>query len=161
MEKSYFGLILVVAGLGSTLIGGWVADKLRQRYPGSYFLVSGMGMLLAFPFLVASLYIPFPLAWLFMFVAIFFAFLNTGPSNTALANVAPPAVRATAFAMNILVIHLLGDVPAFPIIGYIGGHTNMNIAFLTVSGMMMISGLFWTFGAKFLAEDTAAVEHAR
>ena len=159
-EKSYFGLILVVAGLGSTLIGGWVADKLRKRYPGSYLLVSGMGMLLGFPFFVASLFIPFPLAWVFMFVAIFFAFLNTGPSNTALANVARPAVRATAFAMNILVIHLLGDVPAFPAIGYIGGHANMNIAFLTVSGMMLISGLLWIFGAKFLAKDTAVVERA-
>jgi len=160
-ETSYFGLILVVAGLSSTLIGGWVADKLRKRYPGSYFLVSGIGMLLAFPFFVGSLFIPFPLAWLFMFVAIFFAFLNTGPSNTALANVARPAVRATAFALNIFVIHLLGDVSAFPVIGYIGGHTNMNVAFLTVSGMILISGLFWIFGAKFLAADTAAVESAR
>ncbi|MDQ6861878.1 MAG: MFS transporter [Verrucomicrobiota bacterium] len=158
VEKGYFGLILVVAGLGSTLIGGWVADKLRERYPGSYFLVSGIGMLLAFPFFVAALYIPFPLAWVFMFIAIFFAFLNTGPSNTALANVARPAVRATAFAMNILVIHLLGDAAAFPIIGYIGGHTNMNVAFLVVSGMMLLSGLFWIAGMKFLPADTAAVE---
>ena len=137
-----------------------MADKLRGRYPGSYFLVSGAGMLIAFPFFVAALYIPFPLAWVFMFVAIFFAFLNTGPSNTALANVSRPAVRATAFAFNILVIHLLGDVPAFPAIGYIGGHTNMNIAFLTVSVMMMISGVLWIVGARFLARDTLAVEAA-
>jgi predicted MFS family arabinose efflux permease len=157
-EKGYFGLILVVAGLGSTLIGGWVADKMRARYPGSYFLVSGVGMLLAFPFFVAALYIPFPLAWAFMFISIFFAFLNTGPSNTALANVSRPAVRATAFAMNILVIHLLGDAAAFPTIGYIGGHTNMNIAFLVVSGMMLLAGVLWIAGMKFLPADTAAVE---
>ncbi|MFL6569362.1 MAG: spinster family MFS transporter, partial [Chthoniobacterales bacterium] len=159
-EKGYFGLILVVAGLSSTLIGGSLADKLRTRYPGSYFLVSGVGMLLAFPFFVAALYVPFPVAWLLMFVAIFFAFLNTGPSNTALANVTRPAVRGTAFALNILVIHALGDVPAFPAIGYIGGHTNMNVAFLVVSGMMLISGLFWLAGMKFLPADTAAVEAA-
>lgn len=159
-EKSYFGLILVVAGLSSTLIGGWLADKLRTRFPGSYFLVSGVGMLIAFPFFVAALYVPFPAAWLLMFIAIFFAFLNTGPSNTALANVTLPTVRGTAFALNILVIHALGDVPAFPVIGYIGGHTNMNVAFLVVSGMMLISGLFWIAGMKFLAADTAAVEAA-
>ncbi|MBA3763470.1 MAG: MFS transporter [Chthoniobacterales bacterium] len=160
-QKAYFGLITVVAGLGSTLLGGWLADRLRTRYAASYFLVSGIGMLLAFPFFVAALFIPFPLAWLFMFVAIFFAFLNTGPSNTAVANVARPSVRATAFAFNILVIHLFGDAPAFPLIGYIGGHTNMNVAFLVVSGMMLLAGVLWLAGVKYLPADTAAVEAVR
>nr|MDQ3313556.1 MFS transporter [Verrucomicrobiota bacterium] len=54
-QKAYFGLITVVAGLGSTLLGGWLADRLRTRYAASYFLVSGIGMLLAFPFFVAAL----------------------------------------------------------------------------------------------------------
>src|SRR5882762_114093 len=153
-----FGLITVVAGLISTLLGGVVADRLRSRFPGSYFWVSGIGMLVACPFFVATLYIPFPAAWISMFVAIFFLFLNTGPSNTALANVSLPAVRATAFAVNILVIHALGDVQAFWLLGYIGGHTNMHVAFLLVSGVIFLSGLVWLMGVKYLPGDTAAVE---
>ena len=159
-QLAYFGLITVVAGLGSTLLGGWVADRMRTRYPSSYFLVSSVGMLLAFPFFIATLYIPFPVAWVSMFIAIFFAFLNTGPSNTALANVSRPSVRATAFAFNILVIHLFGDVAAFPTIGYIGGHTNMNVAFLVVGFMMLLAGVIWLIATRFLGGDTAAVEHA-
>ena len=155
-----FGLITVVAGLVSTLLGGIIADKLRSRVPGSYFWVSGIGMLVACPFFIATLYIPFPVAWISMFVAIFFLFLNTGPSNTALANVSLPAVRATAFAVNIFVIHALGDVQAFWLLGYIGGHTNMHVAFLFVSGMIFASGLAWLIGAKYLPADTAAVETA-
>ena len=155
-----FGLITVVAGLVSTLLGGIIADKLRSRVPGSYFWVSGIGMLIAGPFFIATLYIPFPAAWIPMFVAIFFLFLNTGPSNTALANVSLPAVRATAFAVNIFVIHALGDVQAFWLLGYIGGHTNMHVAFLFVSGMIFASGLAWLIGAKYLPADTAAVETA-
>src|SRR5215211_2134157 len=116
-----FGLITVVAGLVSTLLGGVIADRLRSRLPGSYFWVSGIGMLIACPFFVATLYIPFPAAWVTMFLAIFFLFVNTGPSNTALANVSLPAVRATAFAANIFVIHAFGDVQAFWLLGYIGG----------------------------------------
>jgi MFS transporter, Spinster family, sphingosine-1-phosphate transporter len=157
---SIFGGITVVAGLVSTLLGGIVADKLRARIPGSYFLVSGVGMVIACPIFVASLYIPFPMAWIAMFIAIFFIFMNTGPSNTALANVSLPAVRATAFAVNIFVIHLLGDVPAFPAIGYIGGHTNMRVAFLFMSGIMLAAGVTWLIGVKYLAEDTARVEAA-
>jgi hypothetical protein len=149
---------VVVAGLSSTLFGQWIADKLRPRFPGSYFSVSGIGMLIACPLFIATLYIPFPTAWATMFLAVFFLFLNTGPSNTALANVSLPAVRATAFALNILVIHALGDVQAFWLLGYIGGHTNMHVAFLFVSGIIFLSGLTWLAGVKYLLADTAAVE---
>jgi MFS family permease len=158
--KAIFGAILVAAGLISTLLGGWIADRLRNRNPGAYFLVSGLGMVIAFPLFALMLFTPFPAAWWLIFAAIFFAFLNTGPSNTALANVSLPKVRASAFALNILVIHLFGDAAAFPAIGYIGGHTNMTIAFLVVSGMMLVSGLFWLAGMKYLAHDTAIVEEA-
>jgi MFS family permease len=58
-----FGLITVVAGLVSTLLGGVIADKLRSRLPGSYFWVSGIGMLIACPIFIVALYIPFPAAW--------------------------------------------------------------------------------------------------
>jgi MFS transporter, Spinster family, sphingosine-1-phosphate transporter len=155
-----FGAITVIAGLVSTLLGGIAADKLRARFPGSYFSVSGLGMIIACPFFIASLYMPFPGAWIPMFIAIFFLFLNTGPSNTALANVSLPAVRATAFAANIFVIHFLGDVQAFWLLGYIGGHTNMRIAFLFVSVIILASGLVWLMGVKYLPGDTAAVEKA-
>ena len=158
--KTIFGLITVVAGLSSTIIGGIIADRLRPRFPGSYFWISGIGMLIACPVFVASLYVPFPAAWIAMFVAIFFLFLNTGPSNTALANVSLPAVRATAFAVNILIIHFFGDVQANWILGYIGGHSNIRIAFLFVSGVIFASGLAWIIGAKYLPEDTARVQSA-
>src|SRR5213594_2959715 len=153
-----FGLITVVAGLISTLLGGVIADRLRSRFAGAYFWVSGIGMLIACPFFVATLYTPFPAAWIAMFLAIFFLFVNTGPSNTALANVSLPSVRATAFAVNILVIHALGDVQAFWLLGYIGGHTNMHVAFLFVSGIIFVAGLVWLIGVKYLPTDTAAVE---
>ena len=155
-----FGLITVVAGLVATLLGGVIADRLRSRVPGSYFWVSGIGMLIACPIFIVALYIPFPAAWIAMFLAIFFLFLNTGPSNTALANVSLPAVRATAFAANIFIIHAFGDVQAFWLLGYIGGHTNMHVAFLFVSGIIFVSGVVWLIGVKYLPADTAAVEKA-
>ena len=153
-----FGGITVVAGLLSTLLGGVMADRLQKRFSGSYFLVSGLGMLAAFPFLIGMLYTPFPLAWGFLFGAVFFVFLNTGPSNAALANVVRPQIRATAFALNILVIHLLGDALSPPLLGAVAGHFDMNVAFLVVSGAMLVSGVIWLLGMKHLAADTAAVE---
>src|SRR5499427_242981 len=49
-----FGAITVVAGLVSTLLGGVIADKLRSRFAGSYFWVSGIGMLIACPISIVS-----------------------------------------------------------------------------------------------------------
>jgi MFS family permease len=153
-----FGAITAVAGLFATLLGGWTGDWLRTRFASAYFLVSGVGVLLAFPATVAMLYVRFPGAWICIFAAVFFLFLNSGPSNTALANVTLPAVRATAFALNIFVVHLLGDMISPPLIGAIRDRWNMNVAFLAVSVTMLIAGILWFWGAKFLAADTAVVE---
>jgi MFS transporter, Spinster family, sphingosine-1-phosphate transporter len=160
-SRIIFGAILVFAGLTATLLGGFTGDLLRKRFAGSYFLVSGIGIMIAFPFSAAMLFTPFPAAWVMMFIAIFFLFFNTGPSNTALANVTSPSVRATAFALNIFIIHALGDAIAPPLIGTVADHTNMTVAFLVVSLTMMIAGLFWLWGMKYLPADTAAIEAAQ
>jgi MFS family permease len=160
-SRIIFGGILVFAGLTATLLGGFTGDFLRKRFAGSYFLVSGIGIMIAFPFSVAMLFAPFPAAWVMMFIAIFFLFFNTGPSNTALANVTHPSLRATAFALNIFIIHALGDAIAPPLIGTVADHTNMTVAFLVVSLTMMIAGLLWLRGMKYLPADTAAIEIAQ
>src|SRR5205085_2939370 len=102
-----FGLCIVVAGFIATMLGGWLGDKLRPRYSGSYFLVSGIAMMLGFPMLLCVIWTPFPLAWMFIFFAVFLLFFNTGPTNTILANVTHPTMRATGYALNIFVLHAL------------------------------------------------------
>lgn len=157
-----FGGITVVAGLTATLFGGWLGDKLRARWSGSYFIVSGGGMVLGFPFFIASLYAPMPLAYAFIFVAIFFLFLSTGPSNAILANVTHPSVRATGFAVCIFVIHAFGDAISPPIIGWITDLTrsqqnpqgDMTLGFLVVGAMIILSGIIWLCGTGFLRRDT-------
>jgi MFS family permease len=153
-----FGGITVVAGFAATLLGGWLGDRLRRRLPGSYFLVSAAGLLAGFPMLLGMLYTPFPYAWIFVFLAVFCLFFNTGPSNTILANVTPPTVRATAFALNIFVIHALGDAISPPVIGWISDRYNMNAGFLFVGLMFLVGGVIWLLGAKYLQRDTERAE---
>jgi hypothetical protein len=135
---------------------------LRGKLRGSYLKVSGYAMLLAFPFTLGMLYAPFPFAWIFTFMACFCLFFNTGPSNTALANVIEPKFRSSAFALNILIIHLFGDVFSPLAIGAItdAAGKNMTVAFLVVSVMVLLGGLLWIFGSRYLDEDTARVDAA-
>jgi MFS family permease len=153
-----FGIIVVASGLFATLLGGWLGDRLRVRIPGAYFLVAGGGCLVSLPFFLAMLYVPFPAAWFLMFAAVFCLFLNTGPANTILANVVPSHLRATSFAINILIIHALGDVISPPIIGAIGDDSSLHTAFLVMSAFVLAAGVMWSLGARHLERDTRNAE---
>ena len=152
--SAVFGVIMVVAGLTATLLGGYLADKLQPRYPGSYFLVSGISMLGGCVCFLTFLATPFPWAWGLMFVAVFCLFISTGPTNTILANVVHPSLRATGYAVNIFMIHALGDAVSPPIIGAIADRTNLTVGFLVMAVMLLVSGVFWLWGARFLQRDT-------
>ncbi len=104
------------------------------------------------------LYAPFPLAWLFVFLAVFCLFFNTGPSNTILANVTRPELRATAFAVNILVIHALGDAVSPVIIGAVADAKSLRAGFVIVSVTFLLGAIAWAVGAPHLARDTARAE---
>ena len=149
-----FGAITVVAGLTATLLGGMAGDGLRSRIPGSYFLVSGLAMIAGFPFMILTLHSPFPTIWLWLFLTCFCLFFNTGPTNTVLANVTHPGIRAGAFALNILVIHAFGDVISPVIIGILSDRYSMTLAFTVVGAMFIVAGTFWLMGIKYLKRDT-------
>ena len=153
-----FGIIVVIAGIISTLSGTWLGDKLRPRFSGAYFYVSSVAILIAFPCTIAMLKLPFPYAWIAVFGSVFFLFFNTGPANTALANVTTPGMRATAFAVNIFIIHAFGDALSPPLIGWVRGHTSWDTAFTLVSLMMLLASALWFIAARYLGPDTAAVQ---
>jgi MFS family permease len=155
--RTVFGGICALAGLISTLAGGLVGDWLRPRFSGSYFLVSGAALLLGFPMVLLMLWTSDPWshwAWFFTFFAVFFLFFNTGPTNTILANVTHPSMRASAFALNILIIHAFGDAISPPLLGWISGKEHMDRGFTVVSLAMLLGGIFWLLGAKYLKRDT-------
>ncbi len=152
-----FGGITVIAGLAATLLGGFAGDKLRTRFPGSYFIVSGVAMLLGFPMLLLVLQTTNSMIWVYMFLTCFCLFFNTGPTATIIANVTHPAMRARAFAVNIFVIHALGDVISPLIIGILSDHyQDMGKAFWLVAFMFLVGGVLWLMGARHLEKDTAS-----
>jgi MFS family permease len=153
--NQHFGMIVVISGLFSTIAGGWLADYLRPLWRGAYFRISAVGMFIGFGFFMGVLYTAFPQAWWFTFLTVFCLFLNTGPTNTILSNVIHPTMRQMAVAINIFIIHSLGDVISPAIIGWIAGpELNFDRGFLVVSGMILLSGILWWLGGRFLQRDT-------
>ncbi|HET6572824.1 MAG TPA: MFS transporter [Fimbriiglobus sp.] len=156
-----FGAIVVISGLVATLVGGWFGDYLRNhRVRGAYFHAAGWTTILAWPFFLAMLFLPFPAAWGVLFGAVFFLFFNTGPANTILANVSRSSIRATAFAINILIIHVLGDAISPTVIGAIADLADLHTAFLIVSVLILVGGGLWVAGSRSLDADTRRATEA-
>jgi MFS transporter, Spinster family, sphingosine-1-phosphate transporter len=154
-----FGAITAAAGLIGTFLGGFLGDALAKRTDKAYLLVSGVGMIAAAPF-----------AWLGLtqhdvstalactFVAEVLVFLNTGPANAVLVNVALPEVRATAIAASIFVYHVLGDVPSPILVGRLSDASgNLEKALLITVAAMVVSGILYLIGSLTLGADTRRV----
>lgn len=105
------GSVTLLAGAAGTFGGGWIADRVVARRRNGYFLVCAVSSLLAVLPAVIALVTHRPL---FFLPAIFFAvvllFVNNAPFHAILVNSVPPAIRASAMALNIVVIHACGDV---------------------------------------------------
>lgn len=154
-----FGALTVGAGLVGSLLGGWLGDKLLKVTGKAYFLVSGVGLVLALPAGVMAVQSSsYPAALAFLFLAEALAFLNMGPLNGVIVWVTPPAVRNMAFAANIFVIHALGDAVSPALIGLASDRWGLAPA---LSGTMLFLGLagaFCLWGAGHVEKDSAEVD---
>ncbi|MEA2602625.1 MAG: transporter, Spinster family, sphingosine-phosphate transporter [Acidobacteriota bacterium] len=143
-----FGAIIVVTGFVGTFAGGWLGDRLLKRFRESYLWVSGLSMLAAVPFAwIAFTARERPIFMTGIVIAEVLVFVSTGPVNSAIINVVAPDRRATAVALSILAIHLLGDVPSPPLIGIVSDKTSLGHAMLILPFAFAASGLIWMYAA--------------
>jgi MFS family permease len=145
-----FGAITACAGLTGTVVGGWLGDKMDRKREGGGLWMSGMGLLLAAPCMFLAARLPNTTA---MFVAVgvaqFLIFLNSGPINAAIVNCVPPTFRAFAMGLNVLCIHLLGDAPSPPIIGWVADLTkSMGLAIELNAVPVLLGGLALLVASK-------------
>jgi hypothetical protein len=161
-----FGGVTALAGLLATIAGGLAGDYFRKHHPGAYFLVSGFALILGFPMVLGVVFVPFPWGWIFVFLAVFCLFFNTGPTNAILANVTHPSIRQSGFALNILVIHALGDAISPTVIGWLADlrlfpieSQNTDLGFVVISLTALVGGVLWLSGARYLGRDTDRAPH--
>ena len=144
-----FGIIIVIDGIFAALAGGCLGDYLLPRLKGSYYLVSAASMLLGMPVMVVALFVKGPAMIPAIGVAAFFLLLNTAPLNAAVINSVGAHIRATALAVNIFIIHLLGDVPSPTMMGWVADKRSLQAAFVLPVIAMGISSAILFYGMKF------------
>jgi MFS family permease len=131
--SEYFGLVTVVSGLVGTLVGGWLADRAARRRPEAdrdtalvraslsvCALSAGLGAPLAAAAILAG---TAPRFFAFVVPCEVAIFLSSGPINLALLRSVPAGLRASAVALGIFFIHLLGDMWSPLLIGFLADGT--------------------------------------
>jgi MFS family permease len=147
--NTIFGLMTVVAGTVATLLGGWLGDRLLRRTPAAYQLVSAVGMALSIPAVVIAIYSHGPAMFPAIFLGEFFLLLNTAPLNAALVNSVGASIRATALAVNIFTIHLLGDALSPTLIGYISDRSTLETGLTAMIVAVALSAAVLFYGMRF------------
>jgi MFS transporter, Spinster family, sphingosine-1-phosphate transporter len=142
----FFGVVLVVAGLVGTLIGGFAATAWQKRNRAGYAWTLGLSVLAAVP-LAFGAFLAVSTFWsmTFLAAAMFFLFLPTGPVNTLILETAPVNLRASAMAVSIFTIHLFGDMWSPEIVGQLadssGGTLQKAVLILPIA--LIVAAALW------------------
>lgn len=143
---TFFGAVLVVAGLVGTLIGGFAATAWQKRNRAGYAWTLGLSVLAAVPLAFVA-FTASSTFWsmAFLAAAMFLLFLPTGPVNTLILETVPVNLRASAMAISIFTIHLFGDMWSPEIVGRLadsfGG--NLQKAVLILPMALIVASALW------------------
>jgi MFS family permease len=156
--------ITALGGVIGAFSGGVIADRWGRTYPRARIYVSMSGALLSIPFSVASVLLDdHRLALLSFLPATIGATLWFGPATSIVQDLVPPAMRATASAVFIFILTIIGLGAGPQFIGilndWIGAPDAIRYSLLFVALVMNLfaAWFFWLTG-KTLAEDLRAKE---
>ena len=165
------GVITLFAGFAGSFGGGWIADRVAARLRNGYFLVCAVSSLCGIIPAVIALVLHRPLLYLpAIFFTVFFLFINNAPFHAILVGSVPPTIRATAMALNIVAIHMGGDVISRFGVGVLSDslkdgrarligafarllgidpiQEHLTAALLVVPAGLFVSSLFFLWGAR-------------
>jgi MFS family permease len=143
-----FGAIVVITGFIGTFSGGWLGDYCARYSKQAHLWISAIATLIAAPFAWFALTAASPALYFnCMVIAQLLMFLSTGPINATILNVVLPNQRASANALGVFAIHLLGDVPSPYLIGMISDASSLSEGVKIVPLAILISAGIWCSAA--------------
>jgi len=164
---TWLGLITGVAGGLGALTGGTLVDRLGRRDGRWYPWVAGIAALVAAPFAAGFLLSGSKYAALAMFAPHIFAIgVYTGPIYAMNQALAKPRMRATAVAIHLFVVSIVGGGIGPWIIGRLNdslraGYGDEGIRYsllLVICSACIVAFLFYALASRSYREDVAAAQ---
>jgi MFS transporter, Spinster family, sphingosine-1-phosphate transporter len=157
----WFGATTVAAGLLATVIGGRLGDRAVRRLPpvpqgadhqapenlaviNALLRICGAGVWLAVPLAVVGFWSPSPrLFFAVTFVVELGLFVSTSPINAVSLRAVPAELRASAMAVGIFAIHLLGDLWTPTAVGWLMDQLPISQAMMALPVLLVVAGWIW------------------
>ncbi len=143
------GAITAIGGLSGTAAGGWIAQRWLRTNHRALFLVSAWSAGLTVPPAVLCFFGPRATMLPALAVAMFLIFLGMGPLNAAIINAVPAAIRSSAIAIEILLIHALGDTPSPKLIGIVSDRSTLSMGLGLTLVTMLIAAVLLFIGGRY------------
>ena len=116
--------------------------------------ICGLGSLIGAPLAALAFLSPTPAGF---FAIVFFCevalFLGTSPINAVALRAVPPGLRASAMALQIFAIHLLGDLWSPAAVGLVADKFSMRLAVMLLPVGIAVSAFIWWPRAREAAVD--------
>jgi len=150
-----FGYIVVITGFVGTFVGGWLGDYCNKYSKRAYLVVSAVATAIAAPFAWFALTSASTHGYVVcMVIAQLMMFLSTGPINAMIVNLVQPNERASAVALEIFAIHILGDCISPYLIGALSDATSLAQAVKIVPVVIAIAAALWAWAARSQTDTT-------
>jgi MFS family permease len=116
----------VVCAMGGVVAGGYLGDALTRRIGrGGHALAIGVSLLVAVPFGVASLLMTNKPGFMVLTaVSVFLLSVYNGPAAAVIDELGPAKFAATLQAFAMFWIHVLGNAPAGPTVGWLADRSH-------------------------------------
>ena len=156
------GLTSLVAGIPSTLLGGYLSDRLRRFGPGGRMRLSSIASLTAVPFWIILLFsFNVPLLLVANFVLLGLSLIWIAPAMADAHEITGPHLRGLGIGVFLCIAHLTAYGVGSPLIGKVndllGAATNpalMRYGFLISPAACVVAGILLWRGSRTLEEET-------
>lgn len=147
---TFFGGVMVVAGLFGTFAGGHIASRLQRKSPAGYATTIALSVMVATPLVFLFTFSESVLTVkLSISIAMVFLFFPTGPINTVIIESVPVNLRSSAMALSIFCIHAFGDLWSPLLVGKISDMSGSLVTGLSILPPSLIVCLyFWAMLAR-------------
>ena len=119
-----------------------IVTPLHKRTKRAYFVVGYMSFFLSIPFGVAAVLTgSLNMCLAMIFLAEFFIFAYSGPYHAAIVETVPVTMRSMAFALDIFIIHALGDAVSPFLLGVVSDAAGLPVAIFFAMIYLLLGGI--------------------
>lgn len=157
----FLGALLLIGGVAGVLLGGWLGDRLGGRDKAAYAWVPAVSYIVGMPlFVIGVLSNSVTFAFCLFLIPQALVYVWLGPVLTAVQNLVPSHMRASASATFLLINNLVGLGLGSWSVGALSdaltpqfGGEALRYAIVAALGFYLLAGLFMALAGKALRKD--------